>query len=89
MDKVGKKEKKYARALAFGELLREMRLRACKSQDELAAAAEIERSTVSTIERGLRTPTLHTLYQLARALDTTASALVRAWELRIPEPAKF
>lgn len=85
MDEVAKKEQKTARALAFGELLRERRVRAGKSQDELAAAAEVERSTVSTIERGLRTPTLHTLYQLARALDTTPSALVRAWEVRILE----
>lgn len=80
--------KKKARNQVFGQLLRERREAAGHSQEALAFAAGLERTTVSIIERGLRSVSLQTLYQLACALDTTAAELVLAWESRLPQQAR-
>lgn len=47
------------------------------SQEELANRAGIHRTYVSQIERGLKSPTLQVLIQIATALNTSASAIIR------------
>jgi DNA-binding XRE family transcriptional regulator len=65
---------------AFGRVLREQRTAAGVSQEALALSADVDRTFVSQIERGIRQPTLTTLCKLARALDVQPSTLVSRME---------
>jgi transcriptional regulator with XRE-family HTH domain len=65
---------------AFGKALREQRERKGLSQEALALEAEIDRSFVSQIERGLFQPSLSTLFKLADALEIRASVLIARTE---------
>ncbi len=65
---------------AFGRVLREQRDTAGLSQEALALSADVDRTFVSQIERGIRQPTLTTLCKLARALDIQPSTLVARME---------
>ena len=48
------------------------------SQEELALEAEVDRTYISQVERGKRNITIAILARLARAMGTTAAALVSA-----------
>lgn len=48
------------------------------SQEELAERADVHRTYVSQVERGLRNPTIVIVERLAKALKMTASDLLRA-----------
>ncbi|HCA5793532.1 TPA: helix-turn-helix transcriptional regulator [Pseudomonas aeruginosa] len=58
------------------------------SQEELAARAEVHRTYISQIERGLKSPTLPVLFRIAKALNTTASNLISSVEKEIYELQK-
>jgi transcriptional regulator with XRE-family HTH domain len=60
----------------FGQVLREQRLSRELSQEELALAADVDRTFVSQMERGIRQPTITTLIKLASALGIQPSTLV-------------
>jgi transcriptional regulator with XRE-family HTH domain len=60
----------------FGQVLREQRLSRELSQEELALAADVDRTFVSQMERGIRQPTITTLLKLAGALGIQPSTLV-------------
>ncbi|MGM4872200.1 helix-turn-helix domain-containing protein [Bradyrhizobium sp. 956_D2_N1_5] len=66
--------------IAFGKLVASLRQSAQLSQEELAERAAIHRTYVSQLERGLKSPTLVTLFRLSKALGTTPSKLVRQLE---------
>lgn len=51
------------------------------SQEELAFRAGVDRTFVSRIERGIRQPTITTIFLLSQALELPASELVRDAEL--------
>jgi transcriptional regulator with XRE-family HTH domain len=57
-------------------------VRAGLSQEELGYRADLHRTYLSMLERGVRCPSLETIAKLAKALDTKASELVAAWERR-------
>lgn len=61
---------------AFGRVLRELRNAASLSQEALALEADVDRTFVSQIERGIRQPSLATIFKLAAALDVKASSLI-------------
>jgi transcriptional regulator with XRE-family HTH domain len=63
-------------AIAFGRVLREARRQRGLSQEELAGEADFDRTYPSLLERGLRTPTLTVIFQLAEVLQTSAAALI-------------
>jgi transcriptional regulator with XRE-family HTH domain len=63
-------------AIAFGRVLREARRQKGLSQEELAGDAEFDRTYPSLLERGLRTPTLTVIFQLAKVLEVSAATLV-------------
>jgi transcriptional regulator with XRE-family HTH domain len=67
--------KRTARNKVFGQLLRERRSAAGQTQETLAFAAGLERTTVSIIERGHRSISLQTLYQLSCALTRQPQSL--------------
>lgn len=63
--------------LAFGERLRQLRKSASLSQEALADIAGLDRTYVSSCERGLRNVTLETINKLANALGVAPEALVK------------
>lgn len=65
---------------AFGKVLREQRGVADLSQEQLALNADVDRTFVSQMERGIRQPTLTTLFKLAKALEMQPSTLVSRTE---------
>ena len=56
--------------------MREQRISKELSQEELALAADVDRTFVSQMERGIRQPTITTLMKLAGALGIQPSTLI-------------
>ena len=59
-----------------GRNVRRLRLGAGLTQEELAGRAEIDRTYLSDIERGLRNPTVALLHDLATVLGVHAAILM-------------
>lgn len=64
----------------FGKLVRLERTRRSLSQEELAELADLHRNAIGLIERGERSPSLETIYALAKGLDVPASSLLASLE---------
>lgn len=60
----------------FGKRLKQLRQLQELTQQELAERAEMSISFLSSIERGLKSPTIETLEKLADALGVTLSELL-------------
>ena len=76
-------------AALVGQVIQSYRLRKGMSQEVLSGLAGLDRTHYSKIERGLRSPTLDTLFKIAQALDIPPSDIVRQMEQQIaehPEP---
>jgi len=67
----------------FGALLREARQSAGISQEELAARADLHRTYVSLLERGVKGPTLDTLFRLCHALAQRPEDFVEELRRRV------
>jgi len=65
---------------AFGEHLRQFRHNTGLSQEQLALNSGLDRTYISLLERGLRQPTLTTLFTLASSLGIKPSSLVQSVE---------
>ncbi|MHC2275296.1 transcriptional regulator with XRE-family HTH domain [Bradyrhizobium diazoefficiens] len=65
---------------SFGQIIANLRLAAELSQEELAERANIHRTYVSQIERGLKSPTLVMVFRLAKALGTMPSKILKQLE---------
>lgn len=63
-----------------GEVLRRLREEKGKTQEVLSGLAGLDRTHYSKIERGLRSPTLDTLWKVAHALDLKPHELVEEIE---------
>lgn len=64
--------------ITFGAKLKQLRLAAGLSQEELASRAGIDRTYVSSCERGRRNISLETICRLAAALDVAPAAMLEA-----------
>ena len=64
----------------FGQVLRELRVNKKISQEKLAEFCDLDRTYISLLERGLRQPTLTTLFKIAQALEVQPSEIVRRIE---------
>lgn len=64
--------------------MREARQRKGMSQEQLAEAAGLDRSFVSLVERGIQSPNLVVLLEIARVLDVSASELIASVEASLP-----
>lgn len=62
---------------AFGRAVRAVRERRGLSQEALGFEADLDRTYVSGVERGIRNPTLTTILRLADALDVQPSRLLK------------
>ncbi len=70
-------------AAAFGRVLREQREACGFSQELMAEKADVDRTFISQIERGIRRATLTTLCKLADALEVAPSTLVARVERQL------
>ena len=52
-------------------------MKASLSQEKLALACGLDRTYISLLERGLRQPSLTTLFQIAKYLGVAPSSIVR------------
>ena len=72
-------------AVLVGHILRGFRKNKGMSQEVLSGLACLDRTHYSKIERGLRNPTIDTLFKLAHALDIPPHELVIAIEKALEE----
>lgn len=69
--------------VAFGRVLKDLRLQAGLTQEQLGFEAGLERIYVSLLERGERSPSLVVIFDLAKALKMTGADLVSLVEERM------
>ncbi|MDI1445947.1 helix-turn-helix transcriptional regulator [Polyangium sp. 6x1] len=62
---------------AFGAAVRAARLRQGVSQEALADLCELDRTYISGVERGIRNPTVLSIWRIASALHVRPSDLFR------------
>lgn len=62
--------------IVLGERLKKLRLENCLRQDQVARLVQVERSTVSLWENGLRQPAYQTLVRLADVYGVTTDFLL-------------
>ena len=67
--------------LAFGRTLRAFRLERRLSQDSLAFDSGLDRTYISLLELGIRSPTLNTMIALCLALNISLDAFVHQMEI--------
>jgi transcriptional regulator with XRE-family HTH domain len=60
----------------FGKIIRIKRVERGLSQEQLAEKAELHRTYISQLERGIKNPTLKTIFRLSRALSVSPQALI-------------
>jgi transcriptional regulator with XRE-family HTH domain len=67
----------------FGKVLREQRELKKLSQEKLAELCDLDRTYISLLERGLRQPTISTLFKISDALNILPSELIKKVEGKI------
>ena len=74
----------------FGKVLKEARQKAGLTQEKLAFKADLDRTYISLMERGQRSPTLDVLLRLCDALGVLPSDLMKKLEAtaKIPKPKR-
>lgn len=65
---------------AFGKILRNYRTQAGISQEKLAEFADLDRTYISLLERGLRQPSLNIVFSLSKALNIKPHQMVEEVE---------
>jgi transcriptional regulator with XRE-family HTH domain len=68
---------------AFGQIIKSFRKRVKFSQEKLADISMLDRSFISLLENGKKQPSLVTIFQLAKALNSTPSKILAAVEKQI------
>ena len=71
--------------IVLGKVLRKLRNDAKLSQEQLALDAGLERTYISMLELGQRTPTIKTLIKLSHALNIQLSDLIKQFEVAYKE----
>ena len=72
-----------------GRVIAESRIKKNMSQEVLSGLSAIGRTHLSAIERGVRKPTLETLYKISQALGVRMSELVDEIENRAERSKAF
>ncbi len=65
---------------AFGKVLREARRASGISQEQLATAADLDRSFISLVERGIQSPNTVVLLKIAEVLKVSAAEMIAKTE---------
>ncbi len=61
---------------AFGKALRDQRVKAGLTQEQLGLEADLRRTFISLLELGQQQPTITTIFKLAKALNLLPSELI-------------
>lgn len=80
----------FGSAKALGQAVREIRVDREMSQEQLAFECGFDRTYISLVERGVRSPTVRSLVQLANALKVRPSEVLLRMEalLKLPKSPK-
>ena len=70
-------------AVVVGRVLQPCRAGMGMSQEGVRGVAGLDRTHYSKLERGLRSPTLDTLFTLAHALDVPPHEIIQAIEVQM------
>ncbi|PYV84710.1 MAG: XRE family transcriptional regulator [Acidobacteria bacterium] len=62
---------------AFGQVLRDLRTKRNLSQEKLALEGGLDRTFISLLERGLRQPSLITIFQISKVLNLSPDEIIR------------
>ena len=76
---------KDPKAIYIGKVLKRLRTNHKLSQEELAFRASLDRTSISLLERGLRTPTLDTIFKIASVYDMKGWKVVKEIEEYLAE----
>lgn len=68
---------------AFAQVIRELRHSMALSQEALAHEVGIHRTYVSQLERGLKSPSLKTIFKISEALNISLSELMQLTEVKL------
>lgn len=71
---------------AFGQVIRQLRTERGLSQEKLSFESGLDRSFISHLERGVKQPSLVTIFQLAKALQTSPAHIIESVETLYNEP---
>lgn len=63
-------------ATAYGRVLKKHRKSASLSQEELAHRSKMHTGAISFLERGLRKPTLYTVFAISKVLNTKPHQMI-------------
>lgn len=66
--------------IAFGTVLRKLRLKAGLTQEQLGFEADLRRTYISILELGQQQPSLPTVFKIAKALNISAAKLIELVE---------
>lgn len=67
-------------AEAFGAILKEHRKNLNISQEELAHRCDLDRTFISLLERGKRSPTIETIFKVSTNLNSSPSEFIKKIE---------
>ena len=67
----------------FGRILQAIRDKRSLSQEQLGFESGYHRTYISLLERGQKSPSLNTIFQLAMALKVRPSEILRRVELQV------
>ena len=73
---------------AFGKVLKEIRHDNSLSQEQLGFESGYHRTYISLLERGRKSPSLNTVFQLSAALGVLPSQILRRIEVRVSRVIK-
>lgn len=62
---------------AFGKALREIRKKRGLSQLDVSTACDLDRAYMSELERGLKNPSLETIFRLGDAMKISAADIIK------------
>ncbi len=70
-------------SIIVGKVIQEFREKKNLSQEVVSGLADIGRTHLSAIERGVRKPTLETFFKICDAMDVKPSVVIKEIENRI------
>ncbi len=70
---------------AFGKVLREIRQKHSLSQEDLGLESGYHRTYISLLERGEKSPSLNTIFHLAKTLGVLPSEFLRRTEAQVSQ----
>ena len=71
-------------AIVVGQVIQRYREQRGLSQEVLSGLADIGRTHLSAIERGVRKPTLETFFKISEALEVAPSEIMAEIEKELP-----